>query len=449
MPLPHTDPPGVDEDRVEPAPARSARVRLLAVAAVGPVVVGYAAVAAVLALVTATASGAHFSTGGVLSAAAPGWLGAYQVPVTIQGRELGALPLLPTLLVLVLIWRTVASVADRLGVAGPRAAGALVFAVGASHAAVGLAVALLCSGGPATVDPLAGFYYPALLASLAAAIGVAPRSGAVPWLSGRVDVLAVRGLRAGLLAVAALLAVGTAVLSLALLASFGTVRELFDVDGTGVGTGVFLLSLAYLPNAVVAATGFVAGPGFALGEVAVGPLDFTGGPVPALPLLGALPEQRAIWWFLLFVLPAAVGALVGWVLREADESPTARLRAVSVAAVVVAMVFAVLAGSAGGALGGGPFHPLDLRAAWLSVALAAWVAVPGSIVAWVTGPRRARYDPPPATVAEDDPEDGAEPTAAAAPEDESGAGEEDQDGGGDPGADDEPGAVDPGPGSGR
>ncbi|SDD16714.1 cell division protein PerM [Actinokineospora iranica] len=366
---------------------RSLWAKVLAVVAIGPLLAVYAAVAALLALVTAVAAEAHFSTAGVLAAAMPGWLAAYQVPVGIGGRSLGALPMLPTVLVLLLVWRTAGSAADRLDVVGPREAGRVVAAVVGAHAVVGLGLALLCSGGAIDVDPLAGLYYPALLAGLAASVGVLPRSGAAEWVALRVDRLALRGLWAGLLAVVALLAVGAGVLTLALAASFGTIRDLFDVDDTGSAVGMLLLSAGYLPNAIIAATGFAAGPGFGMGGLSIGPLGFTGGSVPALPLLGALPADHALWWLLLLALPAGVGALVGWVLRAVDDSPRSRLRAVAVASVVVALVFAVLGGSAGGPLGGGPFDPLDLRAAWLSVALAVWVGVPGGIVAWLTGPR--------------------------------------------------------------
>ncbi|RLK60911.1 DUF6350 family protein [Actinokineospora cianjurensis] len=390
--MPHTDLLEA-EDRVELP--RSLRVRVLAVAAVGPLLTGYAAVAAVLALVTAIAPRALFTTSGVLAAAVPGWLGAHQVPVRIEGHELGALPLLPTLLVLVLAWRTAAAAADRLAVETPREAGQVVGAIVGAHAVAGLSLALLCSDGTVTIDPLAGLYYPALLSGIAAVAGVLPRAGLSHMLSDRMDAIALRGLRAGLLAVAALLASGAAVLTLALALSFPTVKHLFAVEGIGGGIGMLLLSLGYLPNAVVAATAFSAGPGFSLGSVVVSPVDFHGGVVPPLPLLGALPEHGQAWWLLLFAFPAAVGTLVGWVLREVDESPTVRVRAVVVASVVVAMAFAVLGGAAGGALGGGPFHPLDLRAAWLSVALVAWVALPGAVVAWTAGPQPPRAEPVP------------------------------------------------------
>lgn len=390
----------LETDRIAPV----ARARVLVVAALGPLLTGYAAIAAVMALVTAVASKAHFSTLGVLTAALPGWLGAHQVPLIVQGHELGVLPLLPTLLLTLLVGRTAAGAADRLDAVGMRETGHIVFAVVAAHAVFGLTIALVIDGGPVVVDPLAGFYYPALLAGLAACVGLLRRSGALDWCADRVDDLAWAGLRAGGLAVAGLVAAGSLVVAFGLATSFGAANTMFALDGPGSALGMLLLSAGYLPNAVIAGTAFIAGPGFSMGSVSVAPLDFDGGPVPALPLLSALPEQAAAWWLVLFLLPAAVGALVGWVLRAVAESPKDRLRSVAVASVVVALSFAVLAGSAGGALAGGPFHPLDLRAALVSFALACWVAVPGGFVAWFAGERPV-IEGPVGLIDPEDPED--------------------------------------------
>ncbi|WP_436492296.1 cell division protein PerM [Actinokineospora sp. HUAS TT18] len=398
---------------VEPV-APAARLRALAVAALGPLLTGYAAVAAVMALVTAIASRSTFTTAGVLTAALPGWLAAHQVPLIIQGHELGALPLLPTVLLMLLAGRTAAGAADRVDAWGARECGQIVLVTVAAHAAFGLTVALLIDGGPVVVDPLAGFYYPALLSGLAAGVGVAKRSGLVEWATGRVDESALRGLRAGLLAVAALLALGALIVTFGLVTSFGSANSMFALDGPGSALGMLLLSAGYLPNAVVAGTAFIAGPGFSLGSVTIAPVGFEGGPVPALPLLAALPEHAALWWVGLFLLPAAVGVLVGWVLRAAAEEPRERMRSVVVAAVVVALAFVVLAGSAGGALAGGPFHPLDLHAALVSFALGCWVAVPGALVAWFAGPRPVVEGP----VGLIDPEEAAEADESESAEDE-------------------------------
>lgn len=359
------------------------RFRAIAGVALVPPLVGYSAIAVVLAFVTATAPRAAVTADGVLAAALPGWLAAHQVPLIVQGRELGALPLLPTLLLALLVGRVARSAAERIDARGPRETGWIAGAVVLTHAVAGLAVALVLDG-PVEADPLAGFYYPALISGFACAVALARRSGLLDVAAERVDPLALRGLRAGLLACAALAAVGAAVVVFGLATSFSEVVALHS-GGAGAAAGLFLLSLGYLPNAVAAGLAFAAGPGFALGEASVAPLDFTGGTAPAVPLLGALPSTAQVWWPVLLLLPAAVGALVGWVLREVDESPAVRLRAVAVAAVVVALGVAVVAGASGGALAGGPFDPLDLRAAALSLALVGWIGLPGAAVAWFAG----------------------------------------------------------------
>src|SRR5437867_6174580 len=109
-----------DEPEVLEPVSVAGRARVLAMAALGPLVTGYAAVAAMLALVTSVASRAHFSTVGVLTAAAPGWLAVHQVPLRIGGHLLGALPLLPAVAAVLLIGRTASGAVHRLGFDTPR-----------------------------------------------------------------------------------------------------------------------------------------------------------------------------------------------------------------------------------------------------------------------------------------------------------------------------------------
>lgn len=368
------------------------RARVLAIAALGSLITGYAAVAALLAFVTAISAHAHFATEGVLAAALPAWLGAHQVPVSIADLEFGVLPLLPTLGMIAIAARAAAGAVERLGLHRPGQTGQVIAVLAGAHAACGFTIALVCADGQVTADPLAALYYPGLVAALAATLGTARRCGLVDAVLAKADPVAAAGLRAGLRAVVLLLFAGAAVLSLSLLFSGPTVRELFALNApdTGGAVGMLLLSGGYLPNAVVAATSFVAGPGFSLGNVVLSPVEFTGGAVPGLPLLAALPEEAAVWWPALFVLPAIVGLVVGRRLRDVDDEPVARLRAVAVAAGVVAVVFVVLGGSAGGRLGVGAFDPVSMRAAALSVALGCWIAVPAGVVTWFTGPRPAR-----------------------------------------------------------
>jgi hypothetical protein len=378
------------------------RVRVLTFAALGPLVIGYTAIAALLALVTAIATNTHFATLGVLGAALPGWLAAHQVPLSITGVELGALPLLPTIGFVALTARAASGAATRLRLYRPGQAGQVVVTITLAHGVAGAVLAGLIADEQVTADPLAAFYYPALVAAFAATVGVARRCGLLAAVVDRADAVAVAGLRAGAVAVALLLTAGGAVLTCGLLASIPTARQLFPV-GTGNAVGMLLLSIGYLPNAVVAATSFVVGPGFSLGTVAMSPLDFVGGPVPGLPLLAAMPERQAAWWPLLFVLPLAIGVLVGRRLRNGADDPVARLRGVAVATGVVAVCFVLIVGSAGGRLGGGAFDPVSMRAAAVSIALVLWIAVPAAFATWFGGPRPARAAMP--GLIDDEPEE--------------------------------------------
>lgn len=375
----------VDPDDVTyPDEPVQGRARVLCSAAVGPLLVGYAGTAALLALVIAVATRAHFSTSSVLSAAMPGWLGTYQVPLTIGGQHFGALPLLPTIAVTLYVGRTAVNAAYRLAVVGARETVPIIATIGISHAVTGLVFAEVTS----TAGGFASAVVPGLVAAGAAVAGLALRGYFGEFL-GRFDELVVHGLRAGLLGLAALVAVGAALFLFALATSFSTAGMLFSTSAPGVGNGLgmFLLSAAYLPNGVVGGVAFAAGPGLSLGQMSLTPLHFTAGPLPAVPVLAALPESNAGWWPIVVLLPLGVGALVGWTLREASTDPIARLRAVGAAAVVASAGCAVLGMGAGGRLASGPFNPLTMHPWSLALAVVLWIALPAATVTWWAGPR--------------------------------------------------------------
>lgn len=407
---------GVVTDSVRPPEfSRAERVRVLTMTAAGSVVIGYAGVAALLALISSTAAHASFSTTGVLTAAAPGWLVAHHVPLRFDGGQLGLLPLLPTALVMLLVYRAAAGAADRLGLFEPLQARSVVFSIAGAHAVVGSVIAFLMGDeGPVRATPAGAFFGCAVVSGLAAVAGVAQRCGLVEVVFERVDPVARRGLRTGALALFALVAAGALVLALGLVFSWSTTAVLFDQSGGTIGTvlGIWLLCLAYLPNAVVGALSYVVGSGFSIGAAVVGPLEFVGGPVPAVPLLAALPEEQASYLPLVLVLPGVIGVVAGFSLRDAAETPRARVRAVLVAAVTAGVGALVLAAVAGGALGGGVFNPVTIPAGLLAVLTFGWVTVPGAVVAWFSGPRPPRVveaEPEPeAVVDEEDYDDEAE-----------------------------------------
>lgn len=384
-------PPG--EEVGDPGPgvglSGAARVRVLLAAALGPLVTGYAAVATVLALVTLTAAQTAFSGTGVLLAAGPGWLAAHQVRLGIGGHPLGVLPLLPTLGAVALAARTASGAAQRLGCRSPREALPVLATITGAHAVFGLVVALWAQGSPVTADPMLAFAVPGLLAAAASGVGITRCCGLPDVVAERLDPLALRGIRAGALGLALLLACGAAVFTVATALSWSTVSDMYE-PAFGSSFGMFLLSVLYLPNAVTAALSFVTGPGFSVGSLNVGMFGYRGGAVPGVPLLGGLPEHHSAWWPALLVLPVATGALVGWSLRKVDADPAQRIRTVAVAGAVVALGCVVLGTLSGGRLGDGPFDPVSVPVGVASVVAFCWIVIPGSFVAFFAG----EHEPP-------------------------------------------------------
>ncbi|WP_410577626.1 DUF6350 family protein [Amycolatopsis sp. lyj-108] len=395
----------------EPEVSRAKRVRVLLAAACAPLLSSYTAVVAVLAVVSFAADRSRFSATGALLAAGPGWLASWQVELELGGHPLGVLPLLPTLVVGWLAARTAERAARRLGGRTPADAVPVVTVIAGAHALFGVLIALMAGGSPIGVNPLTAFCVPGLLAGLAAVAGIARVCGLPASVRDRFDPVAVHGLRAGALGLAALIACGAVVFTAATALSWSTVDSLFE-PGFGASLGMFVLSVAYLPNAVVAALSFTTGPGFSIGSVTVGMFGYQEGKLPGVPVLAGIPSHHAVWWPALLLLPALVGAVVGWRIRAIDEDPMLRMRAVAVAGALVAFGCVILGTLSGGRLGDGPFDPVSVPVGVASVIAFCWIVVPGGFVAFFAGPHEAPEPP-------GEPEDIAEAEEAAVePEDD-------------------------------
>ncbi|MCI2419398.1 DUF6350 family protein [Saccharopolyspora sp. K220] len=360
----------------------------LLAAAIGAVLlIGYLATAGLIALVMAIASGAHFDPLVVLVAALPGWLALHQTPLTITGAPLSVLPLLPTALVVLLIAATAAWVARRSRLRRPDQAWPVITAMGLVHAFVGASIAIAL-GGPVGAVPVDAFLSCGLTATIAATAGVANRCGLIYLVWERVEAEVWSGMRIGLLALAALIAAGGVVLLVGICASAPEMAASLARSGAaGDAFGSTLLSILYLPNAVLAGWSFATGTGLAVGRLTAQPLHATPGPVPDLPLLAVLPtHDSAAWWVTSLALPLVVGALVGTACRRVPGTLSRRLLALGVAAVVAAIGAMLLACVVGGVVGNGPIGPVTLRPIVLAVATLCWLAVPGAAVTWLAGP---------------------------------------------------------------
>lgn len=94
---------------------------------------------------------------------------------------------------------------------------------------------------------------------------------------------------------------------------FSAVDKIYDLYGVSLGAGIllWLAQLLYLPTVQTWALAWVLGPGFAQGTGTIRSLtQVKSGPIPAVPILGALPNQTPGYWVLALIV--AGGLVVGY-----------------------------------------------------------------------------------------------------------------------------------------
>ncbi|TDN45203.1 hypothetical protein EDF64_103127 [Curtobacterium flaccumfaciens] len=126
------------------------------------------------------------------------------------------------------------------------------------------------------------------------------------------------GLRAGTAATAAVVAVAGIVVALLLFTSFAEVISLYERSHAGVVGGIALTvgQLAFLPDFVGWATSWLIGPGFAIGTgSSVSPIATSLGPIPGLPVFGALPASGHTFGLVWVLVPVVAGFAAGGLLR--------------------------------------------------------------------------------------------------------------------------------------
>ncbi|MFF0815943.1 DUF6350 family protein [Rhodococcus sp. NPDC003318] len=366
--------------RVRPSPTPE-QVRALLTIAVRPALLAIVVIATCV-LVTLVAANSDLT--GTSGAVAAGWLAVHQVQLTIGGASLGVLPLLPTLVMVAAVARGCARVVhastprhECWWVLGAAVAGPVVVTL------IALAVVMDASSVIALDPPngLAALAWVVAVHLVGAGIGIGLRlwRPAVTYLGVPDWVLAAA--RPALRAAMALLATGAAITVASLLASWSIVGMLVEAgDGFMGGLGLTVLSILYLPNVVIAATAVLVGSAAHVGVASISLFDVVGGPVPALPVLGALPEQAGgDGWLVALVIPAAIGVMFGRDCARRAASAARAAQTALVGAFVVAVVFAVLGFVAGGALGS--FGSVGVTVATFAGATFGWLAPFGAVSA--------------------------------------------------------------------
>ena len=165
---------------------------------------------------------------------------------------------------------------------------------------------------------------------------------------GRAAVLIAWSVRVGAGSAAAVLAVSAVTVAGLLAVNYATIVTLYEsVQTGGLGGGIVTIGqLLLLPNLVAWAAAWLIGPGFAIGAgSSVSPLGTVLGPLPSLPIFGALPAGAPAFGYLGIAIPVIAAFLLGALLRRRISADLASIRP-------VIMVLAIGSGSglAGGIL---------------------------------------------------------------------------------------------------
>ena len=395
--------------RRTPAPlTKAGRIRQLFMSAALPNII-------VVLIIVALAFGTLLLFGSPLAwlptIVAEAWMVFNLAPVSAAGVDLSFLPALPAL-----ILATVVAVRVRAAVKHKVSVKDLAILVAC---VVGVPVVLTCiawvmlwdAGKVFDVSPpnLAAALARVIvvhLAAMAAGMGtrlwraLAKRSGAPPLL---VDaaLIALRYL--------AYLAIGaTVVFVLVFIVNFSRQGEMMDEYPSISGLGVFtliLLSLLYIPNAIVSTGAVLVGSEFSAGEAQVSLFSTHLVPLPPLPITGGIPASSPGWAVVFMVVPLIAATMSLYKKRPSFQ----KVLAATVATAVI-MFFACYLVS--GTLG---YYGHTGPHLWTAAGLAAlWIAVVGLAVAaafalmnW-RDTRAAEAESSAAEASEEDSEDAAE-----------------------------------------
>lgn len=391
--------------------------------------IGLGAVLVPLMLLWAVHFGLAVDVAVFLRAAADIWLLGHGVDLVVQLDPVTAARIAlpgagdPFPITIALLGFALVSVAFGRRIGRRSAAGGHSFSGGVAavlvFAAVGAVLALVAGADAARADPWQGALLPAFTMAIGVVIGAvgeslhaASSTDAASGLVRRAIVALppalVTGVRAsvriGAGAAFGVLALAGLLVAILIALDYATIAGLYQTLGSGIDGGIALTvaELSLLPNVVVWAASWLLGPGFSIGS---GSLVSTGGtllgPVPGIPLLGALPAEVPPLGALWLIVPVLLGFVGAWLVsaRPHDDRVGARGSwwmplAVGVgAAAAAAIVLGLLAWWSGGAAGPGRLAevgPEPWPVAGIAAATVGLGAIVGGYAARARSPRFPR-----------------------------------------------------------
>jgi hypothetical protein len=306
----------------------------------------------------ATAAGSYGDTRDALRVGADAWLLALGGRLDVGATTVTAVPLGLSLVCVLAAYRGGRRAGPSVGASGALGSATAVLAAG--HAVVAVVTAVLASTDAAAPHLVRSLLGGLLVGALAGGAGLAVGSGAAGSLTGRFPGW-VRAAGTGAAATVLLTVAASAlVVTAALLLDLGSAANVLARLHTGLAGGLLyaVVAAAVAPNVVLLGSAYLLGPGFAVGTGTVVSTSAVAiGPLPAFPLVAALPDAGATpgWASWLPVLPALLGVCGGALLVRRHRPERVEVAALEglVAGLLAAAVVAALVGLAGGAVGPG------------------------------------------------------------------------------------------------
>jgi hypothetical protein len=321
------------------------------------------AVLIVIALIDwAADSNSAVSAGGAMRFATAVWLSAGRTPLSVPGGTITLAPLGLTLLLALLLARAASMLARTSGISELSEVGVVVASVAAPYAVLSALLCLVARTGSLRPSPGGAFVTEALIAVIASGAGALRGADLIRAGWERAPIELRRAAAAAGASGLVLVGGGAIVMVGSLFSHSGAISQM--ISGYNGGTGDFavvLLSILLLPNAILFGAAYLTGTGFAVGAgTSVGFTSVHAGPVPALPILAAVPHGKAplvvTALCIVFILVAGVVAAIS-VERGSDRSLPERMTTIASTPGVIAVGALVLA-----AIAGGPAGPGTLRA---------------------------------------------------------------------------------------
>lgn len=358
-----------------------------ALAASWSVSLGVAVLIVVVLIVWATDSRSGAGAGEAIRGSLQLWLVAQKVPLHVRHGVIAIPPVGLTLLLGALVARAAAVLGRGHDIEGPSGVTLIALAVGIPYGVLTAFVAAAATSSAVRPSPIAAIGAGAVFGCGAAACGAVRAAGGFKSLTAALPDVVRVPLAASTRAVMVLLGGGCLLTAVAVAHHVGGAADAARLLGGGIiaSTALFVLDLLLVPNAAIAAIGYVSGPGFAIGSgTSVSLASVHLGVVPSLPLLAAVPRTSASAsaWVASFMVLVAAGAIAGWrVGRETGVTWWQLAGRAASAGGLAGLFIAVLVALAGGPAGPGRMSTVGASPWQVGLAVAGEVAAVALVIA--------------------------------------------------------------------